>query len=350
LQVKLLGSERQKGEIMSIRRREFLALTLGQLTVIAVSTSCGGKQVQGKSVAAHAIGLCNMPMFILAERRTTEEFGTQVELADIPNWGDHPAALASGTVDVSVTPFTTVINAYGNGMPLRIIAGSGLNGLYLLGQSGIIAIGQLKGKKIGTFRADTLEVSAYDALRNAGLTRDDFQMVYFTTGAELITAFANKSVDAMTHVEPYATQAVNNFGAAVLSRGEDVWGGTHPDCVLVTNEQTLQTKRDSLKAIIAGMLRAEAFIEQQYEQAVDICVGKYYKASREDILMAGKSQPPGIDIRDKENFILDRSKTLVDLGYLSKPVNKQLIDFSLLGEVINEHPDLLAAVKVKAKQ
>jgi hypothetical protein len=81
-----------------------------------------------------------------------------------------------------------------------------------------------------------------------------------------------------------------------------------------------------------------------------MCVGKYYKADREDILRAGQSQPPGIDIRDKEKFILDRGKDLVDLGYISNPVDRTLVDFSLLGEVISEHPDLLQSVKVKAKQ
>lgn len=347
---------------MSISTRKVLVTTIVLIGLLAWVTACSPPTPQssttksetpskpGTVMAAHAIGLCNMPIFIMAENQTAKDFGALVQLTDIPNWSDHPAALASGGVDVSVTPFTTVINAYSNGMPLRIIAGSGLNGLYLLGQKGITSLEKLKGKKIGTFRADTLEVAAYDALRKAGMNKNNFQMVYFTTGAELMTAFANKSIDAMTHVEPYATQAVTKYGAEVLSKGEDVWGGTHPDCVLVTSEQALKSKRALLKDIIAGMLKAEAYIEQNYANAVDLTVGKYYKTDKEDILLAGKSQPPGVDIRDKEQFILDRSKSLVDLGYISSPADKRLIDFSLLQEVINEHPDLLAAVKIKARQ
>lgn len=289
-------------------------------------------------------------MFVMAEKRTAEPYGAAVQLVDIPNWGDHPAALAGGSIDVSVTPFTTVLSAYAQGLPLRIISGSGLNGLYLLGQSNIHSINDLKGKKIGTFRADTLEVAAYDALRKAGLDKSQFEMVYFNSGAELMTAFANKSVDAMTHVEPYAAQAIRMYGATVLSKGQDVWGGSHPDCVLVTTAKVIQSKRKELKAVIAGMLKAESIIETDYDGAVELCYRKYYKAPKEDILLAGKSQPPGVDIRDKVGFILDRSKSLEELGYIQKPVDKNLIDFSLLGEVVQEHPELLAAVKVRSSQ
>ena len=175
-------------------------------------------------------------------------------------------------------------------------------------------------------------------------------MVYFTDSFALMTAFVNKSIDAMTHVEPYATQAVQKYGAEIIVKGQDVWGGTHPDCVLVASEDALKNRREALKAIIIGMFKAEAFIETNYATAVDLCVGKYYKAEKNDILIAGQAQPPGIDIRDKKQFILDRSKSLMELGYISKPVDEKIFDFSLLNEVISEHPELLAAVKVKASQ
>jgi NitT/TauT family transport system substrate-binding protein len=306
------------------------------------------KQTVTKIVAAHAVGLCNMPLFITAEKQTAKEFGAEVELVNIPNWGDHPAALKSAKVDASVTPFTNVITAYANGLPIRIIAGSGLNGLYLLGQKSLNTIEKLKGKKIGTFRSDTLELTAYDVLRKAGFTQADFEMVYFTDGFSIMAAFADKRIDAMTHVEPFATQAVNKYGAEIIAKGQDVWGGSHPDCVLTTSEDALKNKRQALKALIAGMLKAEEFIEKEYGQAVDLCVGKYYTMDKADVLVAGQSQPPGIDIRDKKQFILDRSKSLMELGYISQPVGEKLIDFSLLGEVIAEHPELLAAVKVHA--
>lgn len=311
-------------------------------------TSCHPRPETGTITAAHAIGLCNLPMFVMAEKQTAKSYGAEIRLVDIANWSDHPAALASGGVDVSVTPFTTVLNAAANGLPLRIIAGSGLNGLFLLGQPGITSIQQLRGKKIGTFRADTLEVAAYDSLRRAGLTKADFQMVYFTTGSELMMAFARKAVDAMTHVEPYATQARTKYGATVLSTGQDVWGGDHPDCVLVTTLDVLKKKPALLQAVIAGMFEAESFIEHNYEDAVDLCMNKYYKADRSDILLAGRSQPVGIDIRDKRQFILDRADSLKALGYINGPVDQNLIDFSLLNEVVKRHPELLSAVRVRA--
>ena len=81
----------------------------------------------------HAIGLCNLPLFIAAEEDLGKEFGVKFELVNIPNWGDHPAAIASGRVDFSVTPFTNVMTAYANGAAIRVVAGSGINGLFLVG-------------------------------------------------------------------------------------------------------------------------------------------------------------------------------------------------------------------------
>ncbi|MBI3365267.1 MAG: ABC transporter substrate-binding protein [Ignavibacteriae bacterium] len=269
-----------------------------------------------KIIATHALGLCNMPLFILAEKQFAKADNVQVDLTYIPNWGDHAAALKGGGVDISVTPFTNVITAFANGMPVRIIAGSGINGLYLLGQKGVKIIKQLKGKRIGTFRSDTLELIAYDAIRDSGMTRNDYEMVYFTDGFALMNAFANKSIDAMTQVEPYATQAVQKYGAEIITTGQNSWGNNYPDCVLVTSENVLKTRRSALKAVIVGMLKAEAFIEKDYDSAVNLCVGKYYKADKNDILLAGQSQPPGVDIRDKKQF--------------------------------KEHPELLAAVKIRA--
>ena len=302
-----------------------------------------------KIVGTHAVGLCNRCMFSNQAKQFSRQFGVEIELKDMPNWADHPAALKSGQVDVSVTPFSNVITAYENGMPIKVIAGSGINGLFLIGQKGIDTAEKLRGKKIGTFRADTLEIAAYDFLRKAGLKSGDYEMVYFTSSPELITAFASKAIDAMTHVEPYATQACTKYGGVVISRGQDVWGDPHPDCVLVTSEKVLADRREALKGVICGMLRGEALIEQNFAEATDICVPKYYSAAKEDILAAGKSQPPGVDIRDKVQFMIDRSKSLLELGYISKPVDKELFDFSLLEEVIREHPDLWQAVKVKAK-
>jgi NitT/TauT family transport system substrate-binding protein len=296
----------------------------------------------------HAVGLCNLPMFVAKEAGTTESLNVHIELINIPNWGDHAAALTSGTVDFAVTPFTNVMTAYANGAPIKIVAGSGINGLHLVASRDVNSVGELKGKRIGTFQADTLEMLLYSLLKKHGLKYDDVSVVYFTDAFELVNAFGSGAVEAMTHVEPYVTRAVQEFRANRLASGEEIWGGDHPDCVLTASERIIRDDPELVKVVILGMLRAQIKIENDVAAAVKMAVGKYYKADEADIIQAAKSQPPGVDIRGNLPFMHERFEDLRELGYVQgSRSEKGLIDMTYLQGVIAENPELYQSLKFK---
>ncbi len=251
------------------------------LISITIFLSCRKQDKKSNNIniakCTHAYGLCNLPMFISFEAQTAKEFGTEFELYSIPNWADHPAALSSGTVDFSVTPFTNVIAAYANGAPIKIISGSGIGGLYILSNRKITTILQLKGKKIGTFRADTLEMLLYSFLIQNDLSYEDVEIVYFTDAFEIVQAFGSGRIDAMTHVEPFATSAEREFNAVKLISGTDIWGEGYPDCVLTASDKIIKENPDLVKTVIVGMMKAELLIEENFDKAVDMVIGKYYK-------------------------------------------------------------------------
>lgn len=297
----------------------------------------------------HAIGLCNLPLFIAAEEDLGKEFGVSFELVNIPNWGDHPAAIASGRVDFSVTPFTNVMTAYANGAAIRVVSGSGINGLFLVVRPEVNSIADLKGKKVGTFQADTLEMLLFSALQENGLTYKDLDVVYFTGGAEMMEAFATGRVQAITHVEPYATQAVQKFGGKKLASGKEIWKGDHPDCVLTVSEKVLRENRPLVKGVIRAMLRAQLRIESDREATVKEAVGKYYKADFTDVMMAAEAQPPGVDIRAHLGFMKDRFRDLQKLNYVKTDKTPEgLIDLSLLEEVVREDAGVMAKLRFKS--
>ena len=297
----------------------------------------------------HSIGLCNLPLFISAEEDLGKEFGVKFDLVNIPNWGDHASAITAGRVDFSVTPFTNVMTAYANGAPIKVVAGSGINGLFLIGKSELTSVADLKGKTIGTFQSDTLEMLLFSALQNANLTYKDIEVIYFTDGFEMINAFATGRVQAITHVEPYATQVVQKFGGKKLASGKDIWKGDHPDCVLTVSEKVLKQNPALVKGVIRAMLRAQLRIETDRETTVKEALGKYYKADFPDVLMAAEAQPPGVDIRSKLSFMTDRFHDLQKLNYVKpeKTLNC-LIDFSLLEEVVKEDAEVMAKLKFKS--
>jgi NitT/TauT family transport system substrate-binding protein len=298
----------------------------------------------------HSIGLCNLPLFISAEEDLGKEFGVKFELVNIPNWGDHASAITAGRVDFSVTPFTNVMTAYANGAPIKVVSGSGINGLFLIGKSDLATVADLKGKKIGTFQSDTLEMLLFSALHDAGLTYKDVEVIYFTDGFEMINAFATGRVQAITHVEPYATQAVQKFGGKKLASGKDIWRGDHPDCVLTVSEKVLKQNPALVKGVIRAMLRAQLRIETDRETTVKEALGKYYKADLSDVLMAAEAQPPGVDIRSKLSFMVDRFRDLQKLNYVKPDKTPDgLFDFSLLNEAVREDADVVAKLKFKSE-
>lgn len=98
------------------------------------------------------------------------------------------------------------------------------------------------------------------------------------------------------------------------------------------------------------MLRAQRAIETDLEASVDKAIGTYYKAERSDILAAARSQPPGVDIRDRIEFMTRRFNDLENLNYVPKNSNFEgLLDFSYLENVIRNNPDLHQSLRFKAE-
>ena len=72
------------------------------------------------------------------------------------------------------------------------------------------------------------------------------------------SAFIGGNVDAMCHIEPYATQALKaRPGAVQLSNGVDVYGANYTDCVLAVRSKLLHENRDAVKSLIKAMMVAQ---------------------------------------------------------------------------------------------
>ena len=311
--------------------------------VVALLAGCQKKQdtvVIDEVRCTHAVGLCNMPMFIAYELQLAQrlERPVKITLKNIPDWSEHPAHLRSGDVDMSVTPFTNILLASAEGYPLKIVAGSGMNGLFLISKKTIVTAEQLKGKRVGTFRADTLEMLLYSYLKKNNLSYKDVTVVYFNDAFEILQAFDAGRIDALTHVEPFATQAEKAMNGFRLADGKQVWGMNHPDCVLTANQKFLAEKPRLVKAVITAMIKAKDHIEKDPDDSFKHVVGKYYKFEDEKVRLAAKAQPPLIDITKHGQFMEDRFQDLKDLGYVQADAKMSALDLSLLGEALKENP------------
>ena len=341
----------------SSSRRRFLGMGLGaalSTPLLALASSCtrnGGTTTaagNGREIKfAHGAGLCNMPLFYSAEKQLFGQYGFTGTAALTPMPADVAVQLATGQVEMAVIPFTNAIAAYTQGASFQIVAGSGVEGLIVVAKPEIKSFADLRGKKVATFQADTLDVVVYDYLKKEGMSYDDVEMVYLGDSTELLNAYVAGQVDAVSHIEPYATKAKTSTNGNILGDGTDIYGQGYPDCVLAVRNEVIENEPEVVKDVIRVFFEAQYQIENSFEEAAKATVDKYYKTDMESLLAAAQAQPPGVDIRDKRDFMYSRAKSMKELNYITSELDDNFVNFSLLEEVIAESPELWERVDVK---
>ena len=338
-------------------RRGFLkSLSAGAAMVVlpmgmAAALGAAPARAAGRTTikATHGAGLCNLGIFIAKQRQLAKGDGVDLEFVVTPTNTDIVTLFGVGAVDMSMIPYSNFLSLYDAGAPVRVVAGGGVNGCLIVARDGIKTAADMKGKTLGTFQADTLEVLPYDWLKKAGLTFKDVQIRYFNTSPEMAQAFIGGAVDAICAVEPYATQTVAaRKGASVLSDGTDLYGPQYADCVLAVRTPLLEKQPEVVRAVIKALLTAQSQIETDRVGALKETVGTYYKTTLEAATLASQRQPVMIDQRNQTQFILQRAQSMKEMGYLKKLPDAKMFDWGPLEKVIAENQAMFNGLKLKS--
>mgnify|MGYP003694760981 CR=1 FL=1 len=86
--------------------------------------------------------------------------------------------LGMGQVDIGLMPYTSFMALYDKGAPVKIVAGGGVEGCAIVARPGLDTPEKLKGKTLGTFQMDTLEVMPYDYLKKHKISFKDVKVRY----------------------------------------------------------------------------------------------------------------------------------------------------------------------------
>ena len=336
-------------------RRGFLKSTAAGAATVALPASLASMLMPQPAFAAttvkatHGSGFCNMGIFLAKERGLTKADGVDLEFVVTPSNTEITTMFGAGLVDISMIPYSNFMTLYDAGAPVKIVAGGGVQGCIIVAKEGIKSAADLKGKTFGTFQADTLEVLPYDYLKKAGLSFKDVQIKYLDTSPELAQAFIAGAIDAICHIEPYATQCViGRKGATVLSDGTDLYGKGYSDCVLAVRTPLIEKNPAAVKAVIKALMVAQSQAESDKTAALKDTVGKYYKTSMEAAMDASTKQPIVVDQRNQTQFIIDRGLSMQELGYVKKSPDKGAFDWSILETVIAENKALYDGLKLKS--
>ena len=118
--------------------------------------------------------------------------------------------------------------------------------------------------------------------------------------------------------------------------------------MLVVRKELIEKDPKLVKDVIKVFFESEAEIESNFEEAAKTTIGKYYKTDMASLLAAAQAQPPGVDIRNKREFMFGRAQSMKELNYISKDPDANFVNFKLLEEVITESPEMYRKVKVKS--
>lgn len=297
--------------------------------------------------ATHGSGLCNLAIFLAHKHRLAEKYGLHLEFVNSPTTADVVTIFGSGQVDMSSIPYTNFFTLVDKGAPVKIIGGTGAEGCIIVAQPGIDSAEKLRGKTLATFQADTLEVLPYDWLKAHGVDWQEVDVRFMGTSPELAQAFINGAVDAICHIEPYASQALAAVdGAVLLSDGTDVYGSYYTDCVIAASDRIIEEHREEVKGLLKALMEAQLMFERDRVSALQDTVGTYYKTDFETALDASTKQFLMVDQRRMQDFMIQRSVSLTELGYTKAPIDESAFDWSMLEEAIAEEQELYRSLIV----
>jgi len=331
-------------------RRKMLKATGATVLTMALGPGLGGTAHAADTIkSTHGSGFCNLNIFLAHALQTAREDGLELQFVNTPTFAEQVTFLGIGQVDVGLMPYTSFIALFDAGAPVKVVAGGGIEGCVIVSQPGLDSAQKLKGKTLGTFQLDTLEVMPYDWLKKNGVSFKDVTVRYMGNTPEAVEAFKAGAIDWICTVEPYASALLNDVkGSHKLSDGRDIYGKGYTDCVLACRADLIKQNPTALKALIKGMMKAQLIAETNPEEALPKLVGTYYKTSMENARIAMGKQPAVVDARAQTDFILARTDSIMEMGYIKKKPGRDAIDWTLLEQVIAENKDLYGKLKYKA--
>lgn len=292
----------------------------------AGTTKGGVRQIS----MGHLVALDMAPLFLAKELGLFAKQSLEVATRFFPNPGDNNAALVGGSLQLTINPFTLAYLARASGAEVQIVAscgGSRVMEMVAQGNAGVRSLDELadaakKGRKlkICVLQGDTLDVVVYRAMKERGVDYRNFDIVLSNDLIAMVQSFKSKQVDVLSHIKPYTTELIRDFGAVSLGTNADVWGEGTPNCVVLGMKPYIDEHPDVVRSYIAAVTEAYAFARRDPAQAARrLTEGRYYQVSEPVLVQALTEMPEKFLLAPNIKGMKTAIDDLVALGYM-KPV------------------------------
>jgi len=295
----------------------------------------------GTVKVGHLVALDMAPLFIAKEAGYFSDEGLDVETIFFSNPGDANAALAGGSLQLTINPFTLAYLGANSGVPMRIIANAGGNGIMQVvaqGKYDVSSIAELavwvkahpdQKLKVGTLRGDTLDMILYKAFKDNGLSYDDFEMIWFDDLLAMVQSFKTNDIDILSHIQPYTTDLQVNYGATFLTDNALVWGEGTPNTTLIVLEDFAKQYPETVKRFLRAENRALELIKNNPEKAEQFLAGKNYYKTPDDVLLAAFKTQKNATLYPNVEGMMMAINDMVTQRYIDAP-KENIVDTSYL--------------------
>jgi sulfonate transport system substrate-binding protein len=207
-----------------MKRREFLKLSVGTVTVAALSQRARAQE----NLKEVRIGYQKNGVLVIARQQATLEkhFASQQIAVKWVEFSSGPPMLEAmnvGSVDYGAVGDSPPVFAQSAGAAIVYAAGQPITngqGILVPASSAIRTIADLKGKRIGFTKGSSAHNVVVMTLEKAGLTYADITPVYLTP-PDAGPAFANGSIDAWSIWDPYfAIDETKQNGRILINASE----------------------------------------------------------------------------------------------------------------------------------
>jgi ABC-type nitrate/sulfonate/bicarbonate transport system substrate-binding protein len=251
------------------------ALTLSALMFVA-----GPAAAQGMPTVDMVIGsnFGHLPMFVGVEKGFFKRHGVEVRLKVVNTGTDMVNAMQKREVQIGDMSVTTFLKARHGGDPFRVI-GIIMNdatrdnadeplAIVARKDSGIRAVEDLKGRRVGLAKAQTSDEYLKMVLARRNMKYDDVAIENIMAPPALAPALKDGKVDAVVSWEPYNTAVLEQVPESyVVLRG----GGYLSYIMVATaHEPTIAQSPQLIRSVVAGLAAASQYTRKNRDEAVEI--------------------------------------------------------------------------------
>src|SRR5258708_24024632 len=249
-------------------------------TLVCAVVSSGFTAAQPLPVLDVVVGnnFGHLPMFIGAEKGIFKAHGVDVRLKVVNTGTDMVNAMQKREVQVGDMSVTTFLKARHAGDPFRVIGiiqndatrSNADEPLAIVARkdSGIRAIEDLKGKRVGLAQAQTSDEYFKMVLARRGMQYGDVTNVNIMAPPALAPALKEGKVDAVVSWEPYNTIVLEQVPESYTV----VRGGGHLSYIMVAtaHDPTIRGDPAVLRSFVAGLAAASQYTRKNRDEAVEI--------------------------------------------------------------------------------